>query len=318
MPLPLIPVIIALVVSGGAGATAGAIGVGDLAEAKKIADRSKKRYEAALAKHKKHEKSTGDYLACYGRRQILVQTTTLASWVKWLESNERKVRWLDRTAVAGVQAARLDLPTLRKLVNEAKLLQGGVGAAVSAVVAQQAALIGVRTLAAAGTGTAISTLSGAAAESATLAWLGGGTLAAGGGGVAAGGMVLTGFAIAPAVLVGGITLAIQGNKALTQAKEYEADVEKAQAEIDLQIDLMQRLRQRCDELRSVLDRLDARATTLLAELSARDFDVDRDLELFQQTAVLMAEIGQVLSAPLLGKDGNLSAESLTIIERNAA
>jgi hypothetical protein len=44
----------------------------------------------------------------------------------------------------------------------------------------------------ASTGTAISSLGGAAATNAALAWLGGGSLAAGGGGVAAGGVVLTG------------------------------------------------------------------------------------------------------------------------------
>ncbi len=45
----------------------------------------------------------------------------------------------------------------------------------------------------AGTGTAIASLSGAAAANATLAWLGGGTLVAGGGGVAAGTTVLAGI-----------------------------------------------------------------------------------------------------------------------------
>lgn len=49
---------------------------------------------------------------------------------------------------------------------------------------------------AASTGTAISTLSGAAATKATLAWFGGGSLAAGGFGVAGGGIVLAGIGIA--------------------------------------------------------------------------------------------------------------------------
>ncbi len=43
----------------------------------------------------------------------------------------------------------------------------------------------------ASTGTAISSLSGAAATNAATAWLGGGALAAGGGGMAAGAAVLT-------------------------------------------------------------------------------------------------------------------------------
>lgn len=318
MPLPFIPVAIALFVAAGGGATAGASGVNDMAAAKKIAGRAKGRYEASLARHVKHERRTGDHLASYGGRQLEVQTTTLAGWVAWLEANERKIKKLNRSVVDGVHVTTLDLPALRKLVDQGRLLQGGVGAAVSAVVAQQAALSGVRTLAVAGTGTAISTLSGAAAEGATLAWLGGGTLAAGGGGVAAGGLVLTGVAIAPALLIGGITFAIQGEKALTQAKRYKANVKAAEAEIDLQIDLMMRLRRRADELRSVLDRLDQRATSSLKELANLDFDPDRDLVLFQQTALLMAEIGRVLSAPLLNQNGDLSEESLTIIERNPA
>jgi len=198
------------------------------------------------------------------------------------------------------------------------LLQGGVTAAVSAVAAQQAALAGVRGLAVAGTGTAISALGGAAAESATLAWLGGGSLAAGGGGVAAGGMVLTGFAVAPALLIGGITLAIQGDKALTNANKFDADVKVAIAEMDTHEQLLKQLCARADEVRSVLDRLVEYAHAALEELSRWDFDVKRDLEIFQRTAVIMAEIGRVLETPLLGEDGEISPASLTLIERYAA
>ena len=56
----------------------------------------------------------------------------------------------------------------------------------------------------AGTGTAISSLSGAAASKAAMAWLGGGTIASGGGGMAAGAMVLSGGAI---VIVTGVAAA---------------------------------------------------------------------------------------------------------------
>lgn len=79
--------------------------------------------------------------------------------------------------------------------------------------------------AAAGTGTAISALSGAAAESAALAWLGGGTLAAGGGGVAAGALVLEAVATGGAILavVGGLWMAHSMYKFLTAPETaYEA------------------------------------------------------------------------------------------------
>ena len=52
-----------------------------------------------------------------------------------------------------------------------------------------------------GTGTAISTLSGAAANNAILAWLGGGSVASGGGGTAAGAVVLGGSVVVAAVTV---------------------------------------------------------------------------------------------------------------------
>ena len=55
----------------------------------------------------------------------------------------------------------------------------------------------------AGTGTAISSLSGAAASNAAMAWLGGGTVASGGGGMAAGATVLAGGA---AIAIAGVAV----------------------------------------------------------------------------------------------------------------
>ena len=63
-------------------------------------------------------------------------------------------------------------------------------AGAASATAYGATVTAVGALATASTGTAISSLSGAAATNATLAWLGGGSLAAGGGGVAVGTAVL--------------------------------------------------------------------------------------------------------------------------------
>jgi hypothetical protein len=318
MPLPLIPMAIALVVSGAGGVCAGAKGCVDMVSAKNRAGKAGAEYDEMLERVCVEEERTVRHLEAYGARQLQVQTTTLAAWADWLEQNERKVGRAQRKIVTGVEIPSVDLPQLKKLVHEAQLLQGGATAVVSAVLARQAALGGVRALATAGTGTAIAGLYGAAQESATLAWLGGGTLAAGGGGVAAGSAVLTGVATAPALLVGGITLAIQGDKAKTEAKKYQADVKAKVEEMGLHYELLDRLRVRADEVCSVLDRLVRRAEGGLAELSSRPFDVDRDLELFQRAALLMAEVGRVLQTPLLGEDGDVSVESFTLIEEYAA
>lgn len=62
----------------------------------------------------------------------------------------------------------------------------------------------VMTFGTASTGTAISTLSGAAATKAAFAVLGGGTIASGGGGAALGGAVLGGIVVISAIVVTGI------------------------------------------------------------------------------------------------------------------
>ena len=83
----------------------------------------------------------------------------------------------------------------RKDLEAARQSAAGAGAgfaagAAVASVAPTAAMWVATTFGTASTGTAISTLSGAAASNAALAWLGGGALAAGGGGTAAGGALL--------------------------------------------------------------------------------------------------------------------------------
>lgn len=87
---------------------------------------------------------------------------------------------------------------------------------------------------AASTGTAISSLSGAAATNATLAWLGGGSLAAGGGGMAAGSVVLgtitattTGvFALAAAGIVASAYYSKNTQKLLRIWKKLELHVQR--------------------------------------------------------------------------------------------
>lgn len=86
---------------------------------------------------------------------------------------------------------------------------GAVGAGMGVAVAAMGPTVAMgiaTTFGVASTGTAISALSGVAAQNAALAWLGGGALAAGGGGMAAGKVLLlmtgpVGIAIASAALV---------------------------------------------------------------------------------------------------------------------
>lgn len=101
------------------------------------------------------------------------------------------------------------------IISVKDILKNTTGAGVIGAVGAGTAYSAVAALGAASTGTLISSISGAAATNATLAWLGGGALAAGGGGIALGTIVLGGIGVIPAVSY----LAWKGNLDYTKKKE---------------------------------------------------------------------------------------------------
>ncbi len=115
-----------------------------------------------------------------------------------------------------------DMQKLSLSANE--MLQQGFGSLAAGTLSGIAAYGGVGALATASTGTAIGTLSGAAATNATLAWLGGGSLATGGLGIAGGTAVLGGVVLGPVLAVAGIFSASKSEKNLAEAKAWAEDV----------------------------------------------------------------------------------------------
>ena len=97
---------------------------------------------------------------------------------------------------------------IRRVFDNLKAVCEAAGGSLAAFGAYSAAT----TFATASTGTAIASLSGAAASNATLAFFGGGSLAAGGLGMAGGAAVLGGLVAGPALLVMGIIIGALGPK----------------------------------------------------------------------------------------------------------
>ncbi len=121
----------------------------------------------------------------------------------------------------------------------AEALLGGAGGAAAGAAAGGAAAYATFTAASmlgtASTGAAISGLSGVAATNATLAFLGGGSLAAGGAGIAGGTLLLTGIVAAPAAIlaVGGLlwmTRRNQKQEAAVHDKLDQVDAEIAETQ----------------------------------------------------------------------------------------
>lgn len=121
-------------------------------------------------------------------------------------------------------------------VTAARTAAGGAGAGLAAgasvvTMGPTAAMWVATTFGTASTGTAISTLSGAAATNAALAWLGGGTLAAGGGGMSAGSAFLAmagpiGWSIAGATLLTSIVLFANKRSKINKDKNAEIEAVK--------------------------------------------------------------------------------------------
>lgn len=301
----------------GVGAVAAAKGIADMVHSHKLAKEARARHEAALADLEAAQGPVHERVAAYGIQQIEAVTGTLGRFAAWVERNQMAVNRLGHDAAAGVEVSVPELPDLKNEIKQARAwIKGGAAGATAAVAAPQAAILGVSTFATASTGTAISSLSGAAATNATLAWLGGGSLAAGGGGMATGSAVLGLIAAAPAAFIGGITVAVVGSKQKTSAKQYAAEVSVAIENVRTAIDLMPKITERVGELSEVLASLTGRADAAIGNLETLDFDPDQHAAEFSRAIQLVRAIREVVNTPLLDEyTGELTDVSLKIVRK---
>jgi len=100
---------------------------------------------------------------------------------------------------------------------------------------------GVMAFAAASTGTSIAALSGAAAYNATMAAIGGGSIAAGGYGMLGGAYILGGVVAAPIIAIAGWAFASHAEEALSDAYKIKREVNGAVGKMDLSINQLDKI-----------------------------------------------------------------------------
>ncbi|MFT4086215.1 MAG: hypothetical protein QM658_03520 [Gordonia sp. (in: high G+C Gram-positive bacteria)] len=172
--------------------------------------------------------------------ELLVNS--IANTPKSFEADFEQIHLMRAEFLAAEDFARNDLNAARKSATGAGA--GLTAAAAVASMAPTAAMWVATTFGTASTGTAISTLSGAAATNAALAWLGGGAAATGGGGTAAGGALLAlagpiGWTVAGATLLASVALFAKKryenreakHEALSAVKSNTTEVKKMDAQI---------------------------------------------------------------------------------------
>lgn len=285
-------------------------------KANELAKAAQERYERAVKLLKIEEEATNKLAQEYGQLQLRVVKDTIKRFVDFIERTGRKASESEKRLLEGLDFSVQQIQEYKAAAIAAEQYFMAGAKAAGAAAAGYGSAIGVATsIGVASTGTAISSLSGAAATNAMLAWFGGGAVAAGGGGMAVGVWVLGGITAIPALAIGGFFAAREGEKAMTKAQEYVAKVNKAITEINAAKDYSKPIKQRITELKGVFESLNTLAVEGLNELESQPFDSKRDAEKFQQVGLFMKGLVDILKTPVLNSEGKLNLGTVTILEK---
>ena len=233
MPLPLI--------IGGLAVVAGITGIGSgihggvkMKEANETMKLAQLKQQSAVKKFKIRNSETTELMDAIGTQELSI----LSSFEEFSNIIEKIQGRPEFTAYSkdGINLPDYEAEELKKISAGAGLLLGGVGGAAAGTAggfaAAGATTSAVMALGTASTGTAISTLSGVAATNATLAALGGGSIAAGGGGMALGTAILGGATLGIGLLVGGVIFSITGSKLSDKADEAYSQAKRTEKEVN--------------------------------------------------------------------------------------
>lgn len=325
MPLPLLFIGIAAATGlAGAGKTVKA--VVDNTNANKINTAANEGVDNARKRLEQQRGAVARSLEKLGEEKLQILAGTVTSFVSAFE----KIKNIDFTSSVGLEELeklhidQKDFEELKELGNFAIQVAGGVtagaaGGALTAIGAYGAA----QTFAAASTGTAIASLSGAAATNATLAFFGGGSLAAGGLGMAGGMMVLGGLVAGPALLVMGLITGAKSQEKLDQALINKAQAEETMEALHAASDQCSAIRRRAYLFYSLLAHLDTYLLPLVWQMEDIITKEGTDYRTYspESKKVIMAaasnagSVKAVLDVPILTDDGSLTEQSGEIVEK---
>ncbi len=313
MALPFILAGAALL-AGGIGVKKGIDAKEDFDRAERIGRRAKRNHEDAIESLESEREKTNQSFQDLGRLKVSI----FSDQIKYLV-DEIKKRKKAKSKMTGFEqmVEELNLPQMEKMVLGSLDIEKGLASgAASGALMGLGAYGSVGMLASASTGTAIASLSGAAATNATLAWLGGGSLAAGGFGMAGGMVVLGGLVAGPAIAITGFVMASKAEEALTKARDYESEVDQAIEKINSMEIVLKGLQANAWEMSMTLTKL------------AKYFDECKpDVEsneqgAFERLLKCGSALKSVLDTPIMEKNGegvrNLDGKLKSIVTTSSA
>ncbi len=269
-----------------------------------------------------------EQLESFGRFRLEALSSTVGRFIRCLEVMNRRAKGKEYEFLTSIDVSLPEIKEMERIdmkTSEAMrtLAVGGGFAAIGLAGTPVLVTAAITQVCVAGTGTAISTLSGAAASNAVLAWLGGGTLAAGGGGVAAGTVILgaiTATATVGLAVIAVGTLASQFyTRKNTEAEAYLAEVQEWANRVQASWTVMVSIKKRVEELYDITERLLEKAEIHMSELekTASRFDAQNSshVSTFQQCAIIAKSMSELAQTPVLDNDGNLCEQSEIVAKR---
>lgn len=328
MPLPLLAVP-ALI--GGAAALAGAVGIKkgydakcDYDDAKRINSDAEEIYDKAEKRLNIGRLNTQNALESLGKIKYSILNEAIVPFIDAFS----QIKNIDKTIdLEGKEVALPSKETIKQMKEFSLEIKEAFGGGVSALgaggLAGLAAYGSVGTFATASTGTAIAGLSGAAATNATLAWLGGGTLASGGFGMAGGMAVLGGVVAGPVLAVGGMMLASKAEAAKEDAYTNLEASKLAAEEMELALTTVNGIKLKVSELSTVLTKLQNKFKDSLKFVQnlvnkEKDFQKysDDEIKKIYLAFTTYETLSNLLEVQLMDEKGALTEDVKSVLEAN--
>ena len=316
MPLPLF-FIVSAAASAGVGLVKTMKAKVDNDTASSINEIASLRIETAKNSLEISRNFTGEVISKLGAEKLYVLNNSINRFLSSFE----KIKNVNLTESPGLDEFSkicIDKTTIKDLRDlsdfATTLTAGSITGVASGAIAAFGAYSAATTFATASTGTAIASLSGAAASNATLAFFGGGSLAAGGLGIAGGTAVLGGLVAGPALLVMGLVTGAKASKNLNDAYSNDAESQKISEELLAATDLCDNISRRTIMFYNILARLDSHflpaVFNLEKVLEEEGFDYSKyssDAKyVVAKSATLASTIKAVLDTAILNEDGTLT------------
>lgn len=325
MPLPLIPIAIAMGASAlfGAGKTAKA--VINSKEADKLNDTASYIVNSSKESLELAKEQCSNALEYLGYKKLYILNDSVSKFIASFEKL-KNVNFQNSVGMNELNKFIADEAKFKEIkeisILASSIIQGvGGGAVVGAAIAF-GAYGAVGAFGAASTGAAIATLNGVVATNATLAFLGGGTIAAGGLGVAGGMAVLGGMVAAPALLVIGLVSDSKASAKLDTAKANLAEAKTIAEDLKNMEIMAYAISRRAQMFNRLLMKLDSYLAPLIYEMEniiatkGGDFSKfdENEQETIAKAVSLVKSVKTILDTPIIDDNGGVTEQSLLVAQ----